>query len=75
MNGNLHTILKSLYPDLNPRAIEQIVILIKTKLRNCTDMLSNVEVYNQPFLTSTGKQETTSITVFNRTVHIRLTFK
>lgn len=75
MMQTYNVILRGLYPELTPREINHISLVIVTKLRKIQDTLSNVELYNQQFVSCGSNQELTSVEVFNRKVHIRLSFK
>lgn len=75
MMESYNTILKGLYKELTPREINHISLVVVSKLRDIKDELRNVELYNQPFVICSADQKLTSVEVFNRKVHIRLTFK
>lgn len=75
MMQTYNTVLRGLYKELTPREINTISLVIVSKLRKIQDNLTNVELYNKPFVNCGANQELTSVEVFNREVHIRLTFK
>lgn len=73
--GNTHLILHSFYPDLSKKDINFISLCIASKLKPFEGKLKNVELYNEPFVTSTADQTFSQVEVFNRIVYLRLTFK
>lgn len=75
MMQTYNTVLRGLYKELTPREINTISLVIVSKLRKIQDNLTNVELYNKPFVNRGANQELTKVEVFNREVHIRLTFK
>jgi len=75
MMQTYNTVLRGLYKELTPREINTISLVIVSKLRKVQDNLTNVELYDKPFVSCSANQELTKVEVFNREVHIRLTFK
>lgn len=59
MMQTYNTVLRGLYKELTPREINTISLVIVSKLRKVQDNLTNVELYDKPFVSCGANQELT----------------
>lgn len=63
--------LKTLYPQLSHRELGFMLMSIKKKLQSYKKKITDVEVYNQPFVTERQGYRTVELKCLNSTVWIR----
>lgn len=63
--------LKTLYPQLSHRELGFMLKSIKNKLQSYKNKITDVEVYNQPFVTERQGYRTVELKCINTTVWVR----
>lgn len=63
--------LRTLYPHLTHRELGFMLVSIKKKLQSYKNKITDVEVYNQPFVTERQGYRTVELKCLNTTVWIR----